>query len=96
VHAQDPPDASRGVTLVVSPIALPLWWHPGSSFPETALHDIIQAWSTDRFDVLIFLHDDRTRIPGAILHAIDQNYRAVPRPARKPPSRSQIDVYLPR
>ncbi len=84
----------------LSPVGLPLWWHPGSSFPETALPQIIRAWNDNQFEVLIFLHDDRTRVPATILSTIDTKYQrvavteATQRKASSPLAEGQIDVYV--
>ena len=80
---------------IASPKSLPLWWHPGSSFPEPALPRIASAWKQSNFDLLIFLHNDRTRMPAAILDVIQQNYVAVTPTATSASSPDgQIDVYL--
>ncbi len=85
---------------IASPRGLPLWWHPGSSFPEAVLPQILQAWNENHFDVLIFLHDDRTRVPAAILQAVQQHYVAAPVPGSAsspqpaPGADAPIDVYL--
>lgn len=60
-----------------SPQGMPLWWHPGSSY---AVHDeanVVGAFVANRFDTLIFLGDDRTRMPQALLNRIETNYRFI-------------------
>ena len=63
---------------IEAPEGLPLWWHPGSSYPEESTAKIVERWKAARFDLLVFAHNDRTRIPQQILNDIDQNYREVP------------------
>ena len=85
---------------LASPKGLPLWWHPGSSFPLAAVPAILQAWQDDRPDLLIFLKDDRTRMPPALLDAINRDYVAsstpvIPVPPGTPvPVQGQIDVLV--
>ena len=79
---------------LTSPRGLPLWWHPGSSFPEGALPQIVQAWQDNHFDLLVFLHGDRTRVPGAILHLIDRDYTEITNPASPSNPDAEIDVYV--
>jgi hypothetical protein len=57
-----------------SPRGLPLWWHPGSSYPLKLEATIIQQFDTDRFTLLLFLQGDRTRMPQPILDYIESKY----------------------
>jgi hypothetical protein len=53
---------------------LPLFWHPGSAYPEAAIPAIVQAFSANRFDTLVFLRGDATRMPVSLLREIAQSY----------------------
>ena len=80
---------------IKSPPGLPLWWHPGSSYPERDTTEIVQAWEADQFDLLLFPHNDRTRVPQKIMDDIAQKYRELPPSAdadREP--ESHVDVFL--
>ena len=63
---------------IASPLYLPLWWHPGTSYPESKTDKISAAWGADRFDRLIFVHGDRDNIPPGILQQIARSYVPVP------------------
>lgn len=52
----------------------PLWWHPGSSYAIRREKNVIKTFENSHFDVLIFLKNDRTRIPGTLLNYIDSSY----------------------
>lgn len=81
-----------------SPKGLPLWWHPGTSFPLGQEQAVVTAWKASHFDVLLFLHNDRTQIPRGILDEIDHNYVGKtygPQTSCAPDS-AQVDVYTPR
>jgi hypothetical protein len=65
-------------TGVPSPLGLPLWWHPGSSYALDAESQVIAAFAERRFDRLLFLGRDRTRMPRALLLYIDRHYRQLP------------------
>lgn len=71
------------------PRGLPIWWHPGSSFPLSDFVAVSQAFENDRFDLLIFLKDDNTRMPvGALQHKLSSYDRV--------PGFSELDVYVSR
>ena len=72
-----------------SPPGLPLWWHPGSSYPLWMEKEVVNRFKMDRFTLIIFLHDDRTRIPQKILEYIDKNYIRLN-------GFDDLDVYRPR
>jgi hypothetical protein len=57
-----------------SPRGLPMWWHPGSSYPESSEAEVERTWEDNHFDELLFLHRDRTRLPKAILAKIEREY----------------------
>jgi hypothetical protein len=85
---------------LASPRGLPLWWHPGSSYPFRALPAILSAFQTDRPQLLIFLHDDRSHMPAALLDRMSREYQQLPHPpaphyadlADDPTA--QIDIYI--
>jgi hypothetical protein len=85
---------------LASPRGLPLWWHPGSSFPFSAQPAILAAFERDRPQVLIFLHDDRSHMPAALLDRMSREYNQIPHPpaphyadlAHDPTA--QIDIYI--
>ncbi len=48
------------VTQLPSPRRLPLWWHPGSSYPQKKEAEILGEWSSQKFDTLIYLKNNFT------------------------------------
>lgn len=88
---------------LASPHGLPLWWHPGTSYPVSRESAVAEAWKQDHFGLLILLHNDRTRLPEAILDAINHDYvlRRVLPPLESDAVAGQvddgrIDIYVPR
>ncbi len=73
--------------LIASPLHLPNWWDPGSSFPVSREGEVVRAWERDHFDTLIFLHDDQAQIPNQILDDIRTEYVPVP-------GKTTIDVFV--
>src|SRR5581483_244910 len=65
---------------LTAPRGLPLWWHPGSSYPLPCERRILAAFEADRPQILIFLHDDRSHMPAALLDLIDREYQQLPHP----------------
>ncbi|HEV2576555.1 MAG TPA: hypothetical protein VGU25_05035 [Acidobacteriaceae bacterium] len=65
---------------LASPRGLPLWWHPGSAYPLPAEPAILAAFEADRPQLLIFLHDDRSHMPTALLDRMSREYRQLPHP----------------
>ena len=62
------------VIKVRSPLGMPLWFHPGTSY---ALNDelrVIEAFKKSEFDVLVFARGDRTRMPAGIIDHIQNNF----------------------
>ncbi len=57
-----------------SPRGLPIWWHAGTSFPlaDTAL--VADRWSRARFDLLVFLRDDDSRMPAEVIDRIRRDH----------------------
>ncbi len=85
---------------LASPRGLPLWWHPGSSYPLEYEPRILAAFEADRSQLLICLHDDRSHMPAALLETMSHEYRQLPHPpAPNYPDLSDdptanIDVYV--
>ena len=73
--------------LIASPLHLPNWWDPGSSFPLSREGEVVRAWERNHFDTLIFLHDDQAQIPNQILDDIRTEYAPVP-------GTTTIDVFV--
>jgi hypothetical protein len=59
---------------LTSPLHLPLWWHPGTSYSESNEGLVESAWLADHFDVLIFAKD-RMLFPKPLLKQIHSRYR---------------------
>ncbi|MGA9529972.1 MAG: hypothetical protein WBS24_17800 [Terriglobales bacterium] len=49
------------------PRGLPIWWDPGTSFALSDLPAVSHSLEVDDFDLMIFLKNDCTRMPGAAL-----------------------------
>lgn len=80
---------------ISSPIGLPLWWHPGSSYPEKDTATVVREWEADRFDLLLFPHNDRTRVPQKILDDIARDYRELPPSALADGDpEAHVDIFL--
>lgn len=62
---------------ISSPRQLPLWWHPGSSYPVKDQNNITHAFDLDYFDLLVFLKADRTGMPESVLHDIALNFHQI-------------------
>lgn len=54
-----------------SPSKMPLWWHPGSSFSLKDTNSIFINFKKNNFNKLIFLKDDKTRMPLSLVKYID-------------------------
>jgi hypothetical protein len=57
-----------------SPLDMPIWWHPGSSYNISQEQDILHAWRKARIDILILNKHDVTRMPTSLLQEIERNY----------------------
>lgn len=62
---------------ISSPRQMPLWWHPGSSYPIKDQSNIAQTFENDHFDILIFFKADRTGMPNSVLNEINQGFHQV-------------------
>ena len=83
---------------IPSPKGLPLWWHPGTSFPLQADPSIVRSWKDDQFGLLVFLHQERTHMPQAILKEMDHDYieKTVGSDTSGTSDEGRIDVYTPK
>jgi hypothetical protein len=69
------------------PRGLPIWWHPGSSYPASDAVAVSRTLESADFDLLIFLKGDYTRMPRrALLHRL-RSYDRVS-------GFGELDVYL--
>ncbi|SFS16453.1 hypothetical protein SAMN05421771_2915 [Granulicella pectinivorans] len=60
---------------IQSPLHMPNWWHPGSSYPISKSGQMAEEWKKNHFDVLILAPmEDRAQIPPGILKTIDEEY----------------------
>lgn len=58
-----------------SPLHLPNWWDPGSSYPLAKTQAVAQAWQDDHFDVLIFAEaEDMGHLPASVARTIATDY----------------------
>ena len=69
------------------PAGLPIWWHSGTSFSVDDLPRIISSFEQDKFDLLIFMKNDYTRMPAAILEYKGRFYEEIP-------GYSELGVYV--
>jgi hypothetical protein len=70
-----------------SPMHVPLYWLPGTSYALKDEKVILQNIKSSKFDFFIFVKGDRTYLPAELTSYLDRNYEASP-------SFSFIDVYL--
>lgn len=62
-----------------SPMHLPNWWDPGSSYPLRKTNQISEAWEDDHFNLLILNRDeDRAQLPARIQGDLAMRYVLVP------------------
>lgn len=57
-----------------SPPGLPLWWHPGSSYPRKKESELLLEWDRQKFQVAIFLKDDFTYFSPARMKLLTSGY----------------------
>jgi len=57
-----------------SPRGLPVWWHPGTSYPLRSEGAIVRRFQESKFDVLIFARNDFTRTPAGIVAVMSTEY----------------------
>lgn len=63
------------------PRNMPVWWHPGSSFPQSMTREIVERFIAQRFKTCVFLLDpssdevDFTRLPDGIVQELSRSYR---------------------
>jgi hypothetical protein len=76
---------------LASPLSLPLWWHPGTSYPLAQEARVERNWLNDNFDVLIFAKNDRNIFPGNLFPSTLE--LAMTTHYKLDPSLDAIDVY---
>jgi len=58
-----------------SPLHLPNWWDPGTSYPLKKADLISKSWKSEHFDLLIFKDDeDRPQLPAGIRETLSSTY----------------------
>lgn len=69
-----------------SPLHLPLWWHPGTSFTKRDEAQIIHGFEGARFTTAIFFKQDFTRFPAELLNVLSRDFTV-------DDSRSQLTIF---
>jgi predicted dienelactone hydrolase len=69
------------------PRGLPIWWHAGSSFAVSDMAGVLHALDNDDFDMMVFLKNDRTRVPVVALQHKLSSYDLIG-------GFSELDVYV--
>ena len=65
---------------ITPPKGMPIWWHPGSSYPEEKTNEIVLLFKAYQFERCIFLRDgyskkpDFTRLPDKIVNELNYSY----------------------
>lgn len=59
---------------IPSPLHLPVWWHPGTSFATVDEGVILRRWAEHRFATLVFLKDDYTYYSDRFQNLIASRY----------------------
>jgi hypothetical protein len=77
------------LTNNTSPHGFPLWWHPGTSFALRDEELVIGLFKKQNFSTIIFLKNDRTRVPQPILDYIASHYTQIP-------GTTALDIYHPK
>jgi hypothetical protein len=67
-------DFNYAVLHLPSPGGMPAWWHPGVSFGMDQEPHLIDVWKGHHFQTLVFLKNDYTSYPPALLDEIRQDY----------------------
>jgi hypothetical protein len=84
---------------VPSPKGLPIWYHPGTSYPLERTQAVIDSFLSHEFELCVFLKTDDVvdfaYLPPEIIHSIETDYRRVNYPEiavfyRKPPDAGPI------
>ncbi|MGB8933381.1 MAG: hypothetical protein WCC48_19215, partial [Anaeromyxobacteraceae bacterium] len=65
---------------VPSPSGQPPWWHPGVTYPplKSAEALLVHRWIDADYDLVVFLKQDTTYMPAALLDAIARGYEERP------------------
>lgn len=59
---------------LTSPMHLPLWWHPGTSFTKRDEAGILHAFEDARFSTAIFFKQDFTRFPTELMNVLTNEF----------------------
>ena len=59
---------------IQSPLHLPIWWHPGSSFAIADEGTILETWQRSRFGTLVYLKDEFPYYSARFRQLIDSDY----------------------
>ena len=79
--------AGRGLA---SPLHLPNWWDPGTSYALRRTDQVADAWEQNHFDLLIFpAEEDRAQLPARVQDDLRERYILIP-------GTKLIHVYRPR
>ena len=63
---------------IPSPLHLPNWWDPGTSFPLARAKEISQAWDGEHFSLLLFTaYEDREKLTAGIRDTLSSKYTRV-------------------
>ncbi len=71
---------------IPSPRNMPIWWHPGSSFPKSETQKVVETFRMHKFDLCVFLLDptsrqpDFTRLPNEIIAELKRTYERIDYP----------------
>jgi hypothetical protein len=66
---------SYAATGIVPAVRLPIWWHPGNSYPASETDKIVEEFKKNRFQTCIFLKGDVGYFPSALRNFLDTNYK---------------------
>jgi hypothetical protein len=72
-----------------SPLGLPIAWDAGTMYPAGMEAEICARWKQQRFELLVFLVNDFTYLPAAIVDEIHRHYRLV-----QVPMRDELTVFV--
>jgi len=63
-------EAYYSATSTSTPINLPIWWHPGTSFSSRQANQISARFIDNNFDAIILMRNDFTRMPESVVEYI--------------------------
>jgi hypothetical protein len=59
---------------IESPADQLVWWDPGVSCPLSDEAAWVKKWQAAKFDAVVLIENDRTRMPAALCDTIQSNY----------------------